>query len=207
MMGVGAASSLAGGVVGAKGAQAGAAEAQRGAEVAAQGALFTGQANRDANYFNAGQMDFAALIDERDRKIALDQTAADARDLGRKFVAQRGQIRAAYGYSGLSIEGSPLDVLEATAAEQQLDVRKTLYNGEVVAAGLTDQAAQNRARASLLRYQADYAIYAGEIGADSAHEAAKYQSASAILGGFTGALKAGSNFMMPSGGGGGGGRA
>lgn len=192
LAGASAATSILGGFISAAGATDAAGR---------QAAALRAKAGADAGAarFNAGQMDFAALINERDRKIALDQTAADASDLSRKFVAQRGQIRTAYGASGLSIEGSPLDVLEATAAEQQLDVRKTLYAGEVVAAGLTDQAAQNRARASLLRYQADFAIYAGEIGADSAYSAASYQSASAILGGFTGAMRAGSNFLMPTG--------
>jgi len=90
LMGASALTSMAGGVVGGKGAQAGAAEAQRGAEVAAQGALFEGKATRDANYFNAGQYDFQALIDERNREIALAQAVADTKDTRRKAAAVNG---------------------------------------------------------------------------------------------------------------------
>jgi hypothetical protein len=203
MMGVGAASSLAGGVVGAKGAQAGAAEAQRGAEVAAQGALFTGQANRDANYFNAGQYDFQALIDERNREIALAQAVSDTRDTRRKSAAVNGQIRAAYGANGLALEGSPLDVLMAGFVEQELDVEKILYQGEIVAAGLTDQAAQARAQASMLRVTGDNALIAARYQASSSRAAGAsarsigdMQSAAALIGGVGGAAR---SYTVPTG--------
>lgn len=182
--------SVTGGFLAAAGAQTAAAYQSAGARAKAQ-------AEAGALRFNADAMDFAATVNERDRGIAFEQAAADIRDQGRKHVAQRGQVRAAFGWSGLAIEGSQLDVLEALTAEQTLDIRKTLYTSEVVGAGLTDQAAQNRAKASMLRASADNAITAGELAASGYQSAAGFQSAAAILGGFTGALRAGANYMMP----------
>jgi len=170
--------------------------ARSGAENQAQGILASSRAKADAEFFNAGQYEYQALIDERNRGIALEQMWSDIHDQTKKNIAQFGQIRAAYGASGLSLEGSPLDVLEATAVEQSLDVEKTLYTGEVVAAGLTDQAAQARAQASLLRYSASNTLTAGNMGAASARSAGAYQSAAAIISGFAGAAK---SFTVPTG--------
>ena len=188
-MGGSAALSMLGGVVGSQAATS-------GAEDTAQGLLMQGRAKADSDFFNAGQYDFQALVDERNRGLALQQAAADAKDLRVKHVAEIGQIRSAYGWSGLSIEGSPLDVLEATAIEQNLDVEKTLYAGDVVAAGLTDQAAQARAQASMLRYSGSYALTAANVAAAAARRGGGYASATALISGATGAFK---SFTPPTG--------
>jgi len=178
----GAGMSLAGGITGAMGSQSGGA-------ATAEGARRKAQAEAAAARFNAAQFEFTADIADRDRVIAGQQTMADVYDINRKNVAQIGQIRAAYGWSGLSMEGSPLDIIEASAIEQDLDIRKTLYTGEVVAAGLQDRANQARAQASLLRYTADNAIFAGDFAASGAGTAANFSSAAALLGGVGGAFK------------------
>lgn len=186
---VAAGASILGGIVGAMGAQEGAAGQARGLRQQAA-------AKAASDRFNADQFDFTAKIAERDRGIALEQMWSDIHDTTKKNIAQIGQIRTAYGTSGLSMEGSPLDVLEAAAVEQSLDVNKTLYTGEVVAAGLTDRAAQARAQASLLRYSANNALAAGEIGANAALTAGAYQSATSLISGFSGAAR---SYTVPTG--------
>jgi len=180
---------MVGGIIGASGAM-------EGANQQAQGILAANRAKADADFFNADQFDFTAKVAERDRGIALEQMWSDIHDTTKKSIAQLGQIRAAYGASGLSMEGSPLDVLEAAAVEQSLDVKKTLYTGEVVAAGLTDRAAQARAQASLLRYSASNTLSAGVIGAAAARNAGAYQAASSIIAGASGAAR---SFTAPTG--------
>ena len=188
-MGAGAGLSMLGGVLGSQAAVS-------GAEASAQGALMQGRATADAAFFNAGQYEYQALIDERNRTIALQQAQADALDTRRKSAAINGQIRAAYGTNGLALEGSPLDVLMAGFVEQELDVKKILYTGEVVAAGLTDQAAQARAQASMLRYSGSAALTAGNVAAAAARTAGGYASAASLIAGAGGAAQ---SFIRPSG--------
>lgn len=182
LMAAGAAMSMIGGAVGALGAQ------RAGADAAAA-AKFKAQAEAGTLNYNAALDELSAKISDRDRVVAIQQSFADAYDTNRKNVAQMGQIRAAYGWSGLSVEGSPLDVLEATAVEQTMDVRKTLYAGQVVAAGLQDKANMARAHASLLRTQANNALIGGDMTASSALAAANYQSAASLISGVSGALR------------------
>lgn len=162
MMAVSAIASVAGGVIASQGAQQAAA----------------GQAK--AGYYNANAFDNAASASERNANIARSNARLEAQDQRVKNRAVQGQIRAAYGSSGLSIDGSPLDVLEATAVEQELDVDKILYRGDVTALGEEDKAQSYRAQAELARMGAGNSLVAGN-----------YASATALLGGFSGAAKAG----------------
>lgn len=177
-----AAISVAGGVIGAMGAQS-------AGQSSAAGARFRGKAEHDTAYYNAGLDEYSANISERDRGVAVAQSIADAKDVRTKNIAEMGQIRAAYGASGLSLEGSPLDVLEASAVEGNMDIRKTLYAGVVTAAGLTDRAAMARAHASLLRTQGDNALMSGDITAGAALDSANYQSAASLISGVSGAFR------------------
>src|SRR4051812_38736519 len=110
---LGAGTSIAGGFIGAAGAPA-------------QG----GGTERAANA-NAQIAEVRAQEADRNRQIALDQAQMEVRDSKVKSRAVIGQIRGAYGASGLAMDGSPLDVIAATAAEQQLDVDKILYRGDI----------------------------------------------------------------------------
>lgn len=65
-------------------------------------------------------------------------------------------MRAAYGASGVSLEGSPLDVLENSAAEAELDALTIRYKGKVGAMGSESEAATQRARASNAKTEGYY---------------------------------------------------
>lgn len=180
--------SLVGGFIGAAGASAAAGYQARAAQ-------FRAQAESDALRYNADVDEYNANIAIRDRTAVIEQAAAAGRDIRVKSRAEQGQIRAAYGWSGLALEGSPLDVLEATALEQSLDFRKVLYAGDVQAAGLTDRANILRSHASMLRVQASNAQVAGNLQAAAAYSGAAYSSAASILQGIAGAASAGRAFI------------
>src|SRR5688572_8627731 len=90
-----------------------------GGIVGAAGAQQQAQATAASGRFNAGMLDYQAqmydqqaAILKRNRLLALQQAGEAARDKGKVLAATMGSVRAAYGANGLSIEGSPLDVLE-----------------------------------------------------------------------------------------------
>lgn len=157
---LGAGLSLAGGFMGAAGAKASAEATARAAEA------------------NAQISEVRAAEAERNRGIALDKAAMEVRDSRVKSRAVMGQVRAAYGASGLAMDGSPLDVIAATAGEQELDVEKILYRGDLEGVALTDQANSFRAQAQVYRMGGQAAITAGG-----------YSMAANILSGFGGAVK------------------
>lgn len=156
-----AGSSILGGFIGAAGAQQ-----QASAQAAA------GRFNASMLDYRADLYDVQAQIYKRNRAMAILQAGEAAKDKEKVLMATMGSVRAAYGANGLSIEGSPLDVLESTAREGLLDIKKELYKGDVAAAALTDQANMatteaglSRNQAMMARYGADQAITAGNIGA------------------------------------------
>ncbi len=144
----------------------------------AQGAKQQAEATARAAYGNAQIMDTRALEAERNRGIALANAQMEVRDARVKNRAVMGQVRAAYGASGFALEGSPLDVIEATASEQELDVEKILYRGDLTAIGLTDQANSFRAQAQIYRMGGQAALDTGSIG-----------MATSMLSGLAGAAK------------------
>lgn len=166
MTAVSAASALAGGVMGAMGASAGASGAA------------------SASTYNARVYERQAQIAERNKQIALDKAGVAATDQKYKNRAVQGQIRAAYGSSGLSVDGSPLDVLEATSIEQNLDVEKILYSGQLEAIGEQDKADSYRMQAQLAYMGSSSALVAGEYG-----------MATSLISGVGGAAQAGSSYF------------
>jgi hypothetical protein len=125
-----------------------------GGAVAALGAIQSANAQAAAANYNA-------KVAKRNRDEAIGQTHAAIADKVMENNRQMGSIRAAYGASGLQLDGSPLDVLEDTATEQAYDVAKIRYKGRMQAAGYSEQAA-------LSKLEAKSAKTAGYIGAASA---------------------------------------
>jgi hypothetical protein len=75
------------------------------------------------------------------QKKAADQAADQAKQAARENARRQsiearkriGLMRANYGASGVTIEGSPLDVLEESAANAELDKLTILHGGSVEA--------------------------------------------------------------------------
>lgn len=114
------------------------------AVVSAVGAVRSAQANSAAANFNA-------QVSERNAVVARQQAAAD--EARQRSITQRrlGSIRAAYGASGVTMEGTPLDLLEDSAAQAELDALTIRYKGELAAIGAGDDATLQRARAKSAR--------------------------------------------------------
>ncbi|MPZ43949.1 MAG: hypothetical protein GEV05_11180 [Betaproteobacteria bacterium] len=104
---------------------------------------------------------YNAQVAERNAQVSRAGAAADAQTLDRRARQRIGAARAAYGAAGVDLEGSPLDVLEQSAAEAEMDKMNILYKGELQAMGMQDTAALNRSRA-------DAAIGEGVYGAGRA---------------------------------------
>jgi hypothetical protein len=92
------------------------------------------------------QSEFNAAVADRNAGLARDQAAADADAQRRHSQRVLGGIRAGYGASGITMEGSPLDVLEFSAANAELDRQNILYKGELRAMGYDDTAMLDRMR-------------------------------------------------------------
>lgn len=106
----------------------------------------------------AAALNYNAAVNERNAATSLNQSEAEIKDQRRENRRQMSSIRNAYGASGFAMEGSPLDVLEDTAIEQELDVRKIDYQGRMRAQGYKEQSVIDRMGAKNVRK-------AGKIGA------------------------------------------
>ena len=120
-----------------------------GTVISVVGALSQGQAQADASRYNQAQA-------QRNATVATQQGAADEARQRRKNAAQMGSLRAGIGASGVTIDGSPLDFLEAIATEGELHAQEIRYGAQLKAMGL-------RETASLDGAAADNALTAGRF--------------------------------------------
>lgn len=106
-----------------------------GAAISAMGQLQSAQAAKRAGRTNR-------WLGERNAAIARDQTAAEITRQRREARRVQGATRAAYGASGVTMEGSPLDVLEDSASQAELDALTLQYRGELRARGYEEAGAR-----------------------------------------------------------------
>lgn len=92
------------------------------------GALNQGQQAKSAANYNAAVANNNAIASRQ-------QAEANAAAQQRKARLQLGSMRAGYGASGITMEGSAMDVLEQSAATAELDRQNILYGGELKAGG------------------------------------------------------------------------
>jgi hypothetical protein len=119
--------------------------------LSAVGSLQQGMATATALEHNAAVADQEAANERM-------KSDFEARQQRRRVRRLMGSQRAAYGRSGVTASGTPLDVLADTAGEAELERLVILRNGEVAAIGFENKAAG-------LRSQAGAARTAGIIGA------------------------------------------
>lgn len=108
---------------------------------------------------------YNARVAERNAVIARQQAgaaeAAHRRDVSRRM----GSIRAGFGASGVTLEGTPLEVLEDSAAMAELDALNIRYQGELRAIGFKDEAVLARAGGKQAltesRFRAASALFSG----------------------------------------------
>ncbi|MGH8743488.1 MAG: hypothetical protein ACREUY_04340, partial [Burkholderiales bacterium] len=93
-----------------------------GAALSAYGAIQQANAQKQASQFNAA-------LNERNATIAVQQAGADALQVRRHAAQVQGAAVAGYGASGVTLEGSPLDVLSDSAAQASLAESTVRYRG------------------------------------------------------------------------------
>jgi len=96
------------------------------AAVSAAGAIAQGNAAKASANYNAA-------VARQNADIARANAAADADKQERQGGLLAGRQRAAIGASGITPEGSPLEVMADSALESELDALTTNYRGELQA--------------------------------------------------------------------------
>lgn len=104
------------------------------------GEITKSQANTQADTFNAQVATNNEQIATDQGKLQLQQQQVDA-------FRKLGAIKAAYGASGVTTSGSPLDVLADSYTQSELDANTIIYNAKVKAAGYQNTAALETAKA------------------------------------------------------------
>lgn len=101
----------------------------------------------------AGAMKFNATIAEQNATSARDQATAAEMQQRTEAEKRLGAMRASYGASGVTMEGSPLDVLSESASMAELDAQNIRYQGDLKARGYQNTAELDRANASNAKSQ------------------------------------------------------
>lgn len=112
-----------------------------GAGISAGGQISQGMQAKDAAKYNAAVASQNAEATRQQGDIAV---AA----LRRQQAMKLGSMTASYGASGVSMEGSPMDVLGQSAAMMALDRLTTKYNYDLKALGYDAQVSQQEAQGS-----------------------------------------------------------
>lgn len=109
-----------------------------GTAVATVGAISQGNAAKKS-------ADYNAAIADRNAVVATQQASANE-EAQRKIDARRmGMARAGYGASGVTSDGSVLDVLGDSIAEAELNALNIRYEGQLASQGYGDSASSQRA--------------------------------------------------------------
>src|SRR5262245_58059242 len=103
-----------------------------GTVVAAAGAVSSGIAQSHA-------ADYSAQVAQQNAQLAKQQAQQNAEIQAAQARQQLGATAAAYGASGVTAEGSPLDVLASSAYKAEMDRQTILYDGRIKAMGYEDQ--------------------------------------------------------------------
>jgi hypothetical protein len=110
-----------------------------GTAISAASAIQQGQAAKNAANYNA-------QMEERNAQISRQNAAIEEEKQRRQGDLRLGSMRAGYGASGVAIEGSPLDILEQSAAQEELDALTIRYRGELGAYSSEQEATLSRYR-------------------------------------------------------------
>ena len=136
--------------------------------IGAIGAIQQGNAAAASAEYNAKIAERNATIVENNRAITVRQSEVDAEEKRRENRRTLSSVRAAYGASGLELAGSPLDVLEDSALELELDASRIEAEGKMRSSEMAAQGIGLREDANLSRMSGRAARSAGYINAAGA---------------------------------------
>ena len=138
-----------------------------GALISAVGAMSAAKAQSQAATYNA-------TIASQNATVAMDQAAANVAIQQKQAKQAEGSLIASYGASGVTMEGSPTDVLRMSVENAALDEENIKYAGRLKATGYANQAELDR------------------MGATTALQQGRLTAASSLL---TGAGQAGRDYV------------
>lgn len=95
--------------------------------------------------------DYQKSVSEMNAGAARRASELEGEDARRESRARLGEMRAAFGANGIDLAGSPLDVLQDTAAESELTAQRKEYGGKAQAAAYDAQANMYGAQAKTYR--------------------------------------------------------
>jgi hypothetical protein len=121
---------------------------------------------------------YNAKVAENQAISSRQQAEANAITQQRSAAKKIGSMQAAYGASGISVEGSSLDILEESARNAEMDRQNIIYGGELRAIGSEGTAILEKNRASNAM-SSGYLSAAGSI----------FKGAAGLSGGASGAAK------------------
>lgn len=125
--------------------------------MAAGGGLKAYSALRQGNAeYQAQEMN--AQVNEQNAALAESQALEDERKQRLMTKKLIGSMRANYGASGVTLEGSPMEVIEESAMQAELDALNIKHAGKA-------RATQYRNQAALARYYGKEARTLGYLGA------------------------------------------
>lgn len=90
---------------------------------------------------------FNAQVADQNENLALSQAKERQDRLRRSFAREQGALRAGFGKAGVSLEGSPLEVLENSAREAALEIETAGFEGLLQARGFRNESTLERSRA------------------------------------------------------------
>lgn len=140
------------------------------AAVSATGTLLQGAAEGNAAEYNAE-------VNAQNASSTRQQGVAAVQRQRREGERALGSIRANYGASGITMDGSPMDVFAASAAEAELDARNVAYDYEMKARGFDAEASLQRSRANNVRTGAVFSAAGQLLGSKAASDFAASSSA------------------------------
>jgi hypothetical protein len=117
-----------------------------GSAISAMGAIGQANAQQAAHEYNA-------TLRERDAVVSTNQANVEAERVRRASLQAEGSLLAGAGASGVTLEGSPLDVLAMSASNAKLDEETVLYNGRLKAMGYTSDATLERQAGKVAKQQ------------------------------------------------------
>lgn len=139
-----------------------------GEALQAVGALDEADAARQAAEFNAGQADIMATNADFNAKLEREMGDEKERQVVEYGVQLEGSIRAAYGASGVRMDGTPSEYLERQKAIVEQNRVMTRYQTFLQSEKFKQEAKRYRAQADAYRRTASSAASAGTLGALSA---------------------------------------
>ena len=104
------------------------------------GAVFSVVSAISGGQSQAAAFNYNAQTNQRNSVVATQQASADEARQRRENLLRQGQLRAGFGASGVTLDGSPLDVLESAATNGELDAQNIRYKGNLRAIGYQDTA-------------------------------------------------------------------